>query len=292
MTNFTVCLTPDSLLVNKRELATRLKFAAAEFSIQSNDIARALANAIVAQAFFQAADELGVSGYLKGGSGQIWRFGFLGTRETRDVDLVLQSDRRDAEKIFDAMVGLTLGNFEIFQIKISGDRTSGKVPGDYRILVAKVQIRVDGSPWLTCDLEILPLETLSIVKKEHASVEVERLLTLAGLEGVCELPLISIALQLAEKLHALTEPGSTRAGDLYDIAFVLERVQVDLNLLKRETTRVFARRGTHSLDSGWSPHSELRLGFLGFSDLMTFEQSTLAVQGLLLKLGEGAGLPD
>lgn len=268
-----------------RELTRKLGDASSRLGMPRRDVERALGNAIVSQAFFSVAEELSIPAYLKGGSGQIWRLGILQARATRDIDLVTAAERSEVHSILAGMVGFRIGSFELSEVIVMSDRTTSKVPESYRILVAKVRLKVKDSPWISCELEVLPLEESDSHSSVAASLEMARLLLELGLTEDFRFPLISLELQVAEKLHALTEPGSDRAGDLFDIALILRLLPLNIEALREEVGRVFARRATHSLDAAWVPGGNLRIEYLDIADEAGYESAVEKVRRLLISLG-------
>lgn len=51
--------------------------------------------------------------------------------------------------------------------------------------------------------------------------------------------------QIAQKLHASSEPGSMRAHDLVDLQIILKNEDIELGSLSRTCERLFAYRGRH-----------------------------------------------
>lgn len=272
--------------MNKQSFLAKLRKYASEIGLTDVEVGRALVNAIVETAFFAKAEELEIASYLKGGSAQVWRTGLVDSRFTRDVDLVASIEREQLIELLNALIGFKLGNFTIGATSVQANRTNSKVPEDYRLLVAKIPVLVSGSAWLTCELEILPLEQDFLSPKKALAHE-----TLASLFETFDLPisqqipLISPELQVAEKLHALTEPGSQRASDLYDIALILERSSIDSQRLNGEVGKVFARRASHELDPSWLPSKELQAQFLLIGSRAQLDSSVVRVSKLLRNLG-------
>ena len=272
--------------MNKKQFLLLLTDAAKELSIGVVDVERALANFIVAHAFFRAAGEMDIAGFVKGGTAQIWRLGIHDSRQTRDIDIVVATGREETAKVLSSMQNLQIGEFSIGRTSIQRDRTTIKVPADYRIVVAKVQLKIENSSWLTCDLEILPLEGQAQAKSETAHPDLQTLIKLLGFAHLTELPVISVELQIAEKLHAVTEPGSERATDLLDIAKAVRLLPINSETLRLEVRRVFERRGTHVFDQSWAPSEIMRLAVLQIANQAEFEASLMQVSLLLENIGK------
>jgi hypothetical protein len=272
--------------LNKQSFLSKVRKFAAGIGLTEAEVGRALVNAIVETAFFDVAKNLEFASYLKGGSAQVWRSGLVDSRFTRDVDLVTSAEREQLLELLRALAGFKIGFFTIGATAIQPNRTNSKVPDDYRLLVAKISVLVSGSAWLTCELEILPLEhDFNSPKLAVAHETLAALFQTFDLPVSQEIPLISLELQVAEKLHALTEPGSQRATDLHDIAQILQRFPIASERLSGEVGRVFARRASHELDPLWLPSKELQAQFLLFGTADQLAMSTERVSGLLRNLG-------
>lgn len=61
--------------------------------------------------------------------------------------------------------------------------------------------------------------------------------------------LMTLEYQLAQKIHAVSEPGNDRARDLVDIQIILKNSSVDMAKTRRLCERIFAYRKKHQ----WPP---------------------------------------
>lgn len=275
--------------MNKQSFIAKLRSTAFTLGISQKDLERVLLNAIVEAVFFAKVNELGFSGYLKGGSAQIWRLGLADFRPTRDVDVVTNLERQEVVQILTSLTGIQFGNFVIGKVAIQDDRTNWKVPSEYRLVVAKVPVLYEQSNWLTCDLEVLPFEVGNSFAMTSADESLGGVLARAGLADLIELPLISIELQIAEKLHALTEPGSVRAGDLFDLHLAVARLPIEVSTLADWVEKVYRRRAGHSFDSDWVPGDELRVRFDALNTGVDYDEAVGSLTRLLRNLGEHLG---
>ncbi|MFM6963103.1 MAG: nucleotidyl transferase AbiEii/AbiGii toxin family protein [Micrococcales bacterium] len=244
---------------------------------------RIVAIAIVEQLFFQVASTSGQAAYLKGGSGMIWRFGYSHSRATRDIDAVVALDRQEVAELIDGLVGANFSFVSVASVKLAKDKTKAKVPAEYRILTTEVQLKVADSNWLTVELEILPRENsvANVFKQQRAPSELVGLFERLGLGVLAPLPTITLDLQLAEKLHALTEPGSDRASDLYDISLLVSREAIDYKALAAAVTRVFARRQVHPWNAGVVLSPLIKAGFIDQWGEVKWERAEAEFYGLI-----------
>ena len=78
------------------------------------------------------------------------------------------------------------------------------------------------------------------------------LFTDLGLPAPGPIPVMRVDHQVAQKLHAVTEPGSERVRDLVDLQLLEKGEQLDLAQVKATCTRLFDYRRRHT----WPPAIE------------------------------------
>lgn len=125
----------------------------------------------------------------------------------------------------------------------------------------RVSLSFLGHGWTGVKLEVAHDEIGGISYTDHDSEPAEQLTAIAAVLGLGELkpvPLISLELQIAQKIHAVTEPGSDRAHDLVDLQLLWHAgtssgtaagESLDLPLLTTLCERTFAFRQRHP----WPP---------------------------------------
>lgn len=123
-----------------------------------------------------------------------------------------------------------------------------------------MKLDYNGKPWLTAPLEVGHDEIGDADEPEWViapdAVEVFRLL---GLPDPGPVPCMPLDHQVAQKLHALSDPGSDRAHDLVDLQVIIDNGDVDLARARRTCVRLFAYRGQQS----WPPAIEKGEGWDG-----------------------------
>ena len=139
----------------------------------------------------------------------------------------------------------------------------------------------------TCILDVSQDE-LKMANQHSAirvSKEVRSILEDLNFSELSDVLLISTEYQLAQKIHACTEPGSRRGHDLYDICVVLDRLNVDMSALSNLVERVFAFRKTHSLTPIFDPGADFRMAFEGqtkhLEPALDYQAATQELRGLL-----------
>lgn len=121
----------------------------------------------------------------------------------------------------------------------------------------RVSLSFLGRGWTGVKLEVSHDEIGGISYTDHDTEPAEQITAVAAALGFGELrpvPLISLELQIAQKIHAATEPGSDRAHDLLDLQLLWHAgtaagAALDLRLLATLCESTFAFRQRHS----WPP---------------------------------------
>jgi hypothetical protein len=177
---------------------------------------------------------------IKGGVALLWRLA-VDARATRDVDANWLGTTDDLEAFLDRVVEHEAGDW--FEFEISPPRPlRGETEGGLRF---GVTTRLAGREFAAFRLDVnlithaLPVEFVPI----HLP-----LLTFAGIANL-EVPMISVAQQLAEKLHAVTRTysggNSSRAKDAYDTVLLAQSDSLpDAGTLRKAIAETFAIRNT------------------------------------------------
>jgi Nucleotidyl transferase AbiEii toxin, Type IV TA system len=190
--------------------------------------------------------------YLKGGVAMELRFA-TAARATKDMDVGLDGER--SERLKGLERALTLG-FDAFTFRLKAQTRSMDLADTVRVAVA-VQYRSRG--WQTVDVDLGPAGASSTDLVQPAI----RGLAEMGLPVTSRVRCLSLADQLAQKLHACTGPHSEgRARDILDILLIDLLGNPNYLNVRDAAIRLFSERGTHafppetSIPSAW--HLELQ----------------------------------
>lgn len=201
--------------------------------------------------------------YLKGGVALELRFAGR-ARATRDLDLGLEGTR--AQRLELLRQALALG-FDEFTFRIKGTMREMEQVDTTRLDVA-VMHRTRS--WQTIDIDLGPAKVGDI---EFVEPRVAGLAEL-GLPVTSPVRCLSLAEQVAQKLHACTAPlphSSSRARDVLDILLIESLGRLDYERAASAARRVFAERATHafpppfSMPPEWRPEVEAMARQLGFA---------------------------
>lgn len=175
--------------------------------------------------------------FIKGGVAVELRLG-LRARATRDIDIGLCAHPRELIPIFDAALDVGFGDFRLRRKGDIAERASD-------VYGLEVSIEYLGRPWATVDVD-LASATADAPTESVPPIALQDF----GLSAGHEVPCLAITEQIAQKLHALTEPAprgrpNPRARDVLDILLLNDRLGVDETAIRIACEQLFAERVTH-----------------------------------------------
>jgi len=239
--------------LNVTQLNDRLAQAARELGIP---VARArvmLCTLIVSQMLPDAVA-------IKGGMGIKLRFGERGTRATSDLDVSTCSRGEEFEQVFRARLAEGWGTVPpskgerrrspdapdrvafTASVRVAKLHDPGLARPEYVMHPYRVSIAFLGNAWGALDVEVSDPE---IGLHAHPRKEIDgELAWFGGYFSFGELQpveLVDLEYQIAQKIHAVTDPAYERAHDLVDLQ-ILWNVEPDLPLLNRLCVGTFGWR--------------------------------------------------
>ncbi len=236
--------------LNVAQLNARLAQVAAELGIP---VARArvmLCTLIVSQMLPDAVA-------VKGGMGVKLRFGERGTRATSDLDVSTRVRGEEFEQAFRARLAAGWGTVpaskgELRRNPDAPERVAftatiravklhdpGLARPEYVMHPYRVSIAFLGNAWGALDVEVSDPE---IDRYAHTRTEIDSELlqfgACCGFGDLQPVELVDLEYQIAQKLHAVTDPAYVRAHDLVDLQ-LLWGANPDLTVLQRLCERTF-----------------------------------------------------
>lgn len=203
-------------------------------------------------AFAAFLKRISLSGHefaLKGGHAMMLRFD-VKARPSKDMDFVMQAQRKAGDKIQDPVLqvaialeeiaGTTAPDFFSFDVKGNPKTLVGAGYGSWRF---KTEAKIDRRRFESFHIDVAYgdawIDPMDIIQVKYFS------LTDDPLFGV---KTISSGQQFAEKLHAYTldREANSRVKDLVDMV-ILIKAGLDKDTTKRAIDTVFKVRGTHRL---------------------------------------------
>ena len=185
---------------------------------------------------------------VKGGSGIKLRLGLDFARDSKDLDVAW----RDAQHLFDDALRPSLaqgwGPFR-GQLLAKSPRPRDGVPASYSMQPYIVKLTAYGRPFATVVLEV-GYDELGATSDGSADTllpnEIADMFAALGLPSPEPVPVLAAHHQIAQKIHACTEPGSERAHDLVDLQLLWPADEAGVDLVSVTTERLFAFRRAHS----------------------------------------------
>ncbi len=187
-------------------------------------------------------------GAIKGGGAMALRYG-NSSRFTKDVDVVHESSLSKFREDFEESLHSGWAGFSGRLIKQKVP-TPDSVPAAYVMQPFDVKLSYLNQPWCTVRFELALDEFSSGITPEfHIANDLIALFAGVGLTTPEPVPTLRAEHQIAQKLHALSEPGSLRARDLVDLQLLLAHEMINFHDTHTACLRIFNLRKRHS----WPP---------------------------------------
>lgn len=225
-----------------------------------------VASMMLAGALRRAVDDDGAVVFVtRGGVAMELRTGEK-ARATGDVDLVL---RGDPESLLEHLDASLAEDYEGFSFERNEPQ-----PLELRPHVRRTRVKVAfrTKPFMTLVVEIAPVEAGGDEIEEIAAHD----LSTIGLEGPDVIPVLAVRWQIAQKLHAITEPPlrpggeNARYWDLIDLQLLQALTGENLAPVKDACQRIFAARAQQP----WPPYITT---YTDWSDQYTAMASSLGM---------------
>jgi hypothetical protein len=175
--------------------------------------------------------------FVKGGVAIELRLG-LAARATRDLDIGLCVPAEELLPAFDASLAVGFGDFCLQR------------RGEARVLnngARSLQVTVEyvGRPFATVNID-LAQATIDIQTDSVEPIALHEL----GLTRPRAVPCLSLTEQIAQKIHALTEPMprgrvNMRSRDALDVLLLDVRLPLDTEAITQACVSIFVQRATH-----------------------------------------------
>jgi hypothetical protein len=232
----------QSLPTNK-QLSQSVKTAALDQGVAERRFRRWIAVISLLEIFNIAKSRKEIPSYLvKGGAAIEFRFRSQ-ARSSRDLDIVLEVDRA---RLVDSAILAMRTSWSGFSFRIKG-----AVEEREHSIRFEVNASYLGREWSTFEVELVDGSAT-----EYEAVEVYDMVEF-GLLTPTAVPCLSVFEQIAQKLHAVSDPDENRPRDLIDIFLLDSHTQRDDMTLRTVATAEFGRRAKHS----WPPLISLREGW-------------------------------
>lgn len=216
---------------------TNLKKAIVRYCAEIEDplrLGRAMANVVLGQML--------PDGVIKGGSSLLFRYGGSGTRYTRDVDTARSISLE--EYISKLRANLTLGwnGFTGHIVELTPFQRPNISP-EYLMFPFDIKLNYNNKPWQTVRIEVgyNEIDDANIGDLELPQ-DIANAFEALGFPKPNKVRVMKLSHQIAQKLHAVSEEGSSRAHDLIDLQLIHLKSTLDYNEVKSVCKRLFAYR--------------------------------------------------
>lgn len=188
-------------------------------------------------------------GAVKGGTAMALRYGRAESRFTQDLDAARVHPLTDFLDDFEAALTAGWAGFTGRIVDRKPPRPPG-IPPAYVMQPFDVKLDYLGRSWRTVKFELGHNEIDDAVEPElRIAADLVALFTDLGLPAPRPIPVMRADHQVAQKLHAVSEPGSERVRDLVDLQLLDKGEDLDLALVKATCVRLFDYRRVHE----WPP---------------------------------------
>jgi hypothetical protein len=200
---------------------------------------------------------------VKGGMGIKLRLGDRGTRATSDLDVFTRERGGQFEEKFRAQLAMGWGRVpaskgEVRRNRDAPDRVAftgslragrihdpGSVPPELLMHPYRVTLAFLGSNWAALDIELSELEIAGLTRPQRMiDPTLVQFGSGFGFGAFEPVQVIDVEEQIAQKIHAVTDPDYQRAHDLVDLQ-VLWSVGPDVALVKEYCEQTFLGRRRH-----------------------------------------------
>ena len=124
------------------------------------------------------------------------------------------------------------------------------VPAAYIMQPFEVKLAYNGKSWMTLPLEVGHNEIGDADDPDMiTSLEAATIMKELGFPEPGPIPCMKLEHQIAQKLHAVSSPGSERAHDLIDLQIAVSNGEIDYAKTRAVCTRLFAYRA----EQEWPP---------------------------------------
>jgi hypothetical protein len=181
-------------------------------------------------------------GAVKGGTAMKIRLGERGSRFTPDLDTARRDSLAQFIEAFEDSLAVGWNGFTGRLIARAAPKPAG-VPRAYVMQPYEVKLAFHGRSWHTVKLELGHNEIGDADDPVYLLADdIGVLFADVGLAEPEPIPVMRAEHQIAQKLHACTEPGNERAHDLVDLQLLVASEGVDLVQVRATSVRLFIYR--------------------------------------------------
>ena len=183
---------------------------------------------------------------VKGGTSLRLRFGPGKSRVTMDFDTARSMELDEYIKFLRERLAEGWADFA-GEVLIRKQGSPKGVPFEYVMQPLDVKLAYRNHPWCTVRLEVSHNElgdadTLDI---RELPDEIKGIFSALNLPEPNPIPLMSIPFQISQKLHGVSQPGSSRVRDLIDLQLIMQNEEFDVGVTADICRKLFNYRKMH-----------------------------------------------
>ena len=187
---------------------------------------------------------------VKGGTSLRLRLGPGNSRVTVDFDAARSVE---LDGYIRSLRSLLEGGWADFtgEVAIRKQGSPSGVPFEYVMQPIDVKLAYRRHPWCTVRLEVSHNEIgdADVMEMRELPQKIKDIFAALNFPKPRPIPLMTIPFQIAQKLHGVTQRGSSRVRDLIDLQLIAKSVDVDYETTAEVCRRLFKYRRMHT----WPP---------------------------------------
>lgn len=196
-------------------------------------------------------------GAVKGGTAMALRYGRAESRFTQDLDAARVHPLSEFLDDFEASLNQGWAGFTGRVVDRQPPRPPG-IPSAYVMQPFDLKLDYLGRSWRTVKFELGHNEIDDALEPElRIASDLVELFTDVGLPAPGPIPVMRADHQVAQKIHAISEPGSERVRDLLDLQLLDRGEKLDMAEVKATCIRLFDYRRRQA----WPPVMEVGAGW-------------------------------
>ena len=187
---------------------------------------------------------------VKGGTSMRLRLGPGNSRGTVDFDATRSTELDDYIKSLRSLLEDGWAGFTgEAAIRKQGSPTG--VPFEYVMQPIDVKLAYRRQPWCTVRLEVSHNEIgdADVVETRELPQKIKDIFAALNFPEPRPIPLMTTPFQMAQKLHGVTQPGSSRVRDLIDLQLLAQSESIDYEATSIVCRKLFKYRRMHA----WPP---------------------------------------
>ena len=190
---------------------------------------------------------------VKGGTSMRLRLGPGNSRVTVDFDAARNTELDEYVKTLRSLLETGWADFT-GEVAIRKQGSPAGVPFEYVMQPIDVKLAYRRHPWCTVRLEVSHNEIgdADIVETRELPQRIKDIFTALNFPEPRPVPLMTIPFQIAQKLHGVTQTGSSRVRDLIDLQLIARSEKIDFEATAAVCRRLFKYRRMHP----WPPRVE------------------------------------